>query len=178
MLVRQTYYHQELTVGPRGSHLCHMEEITSKAEIRSWLKCMVSLLTARRCCRQCSLVASSAVNCMASNREAEYTGRRTAIQTSQWHTWAFRAMEQKRSDRLAWNEQRGNWSNAGTTASTIISKTIYSESRSSTVSKRLSITPTIGTTCIRARPTTILMECILSGVLVATMFLQILEEVI
>ena len=81
---------------PRGSHLCHMAEITSKVEIRSWLKCMVSLLTAHHCCRLCSLVASSAVKCMASSRETEYTGRRTtAIQTSQWHTWAFPATEQK-----------------------------------------------------------------------------------
>ena len=96
MLARQTYCHQELTVEPRGSHLCHMVEITSKVEIRSWLKCMVLLLMAHHCCRQCSLVVSSAVKCMVSSREVEYMGRRTtAIKTSQWHMWAFRAMEQK-----------------------------------------------------------------------------------
>lgn len=152
-----------------------MVEITSKAEIRSWLKCMVSLLTVRHCCRQCSLVVSSAVNCMASSREVEYMGlRTTVIQTSQWHTWTSRAMEQKRLARLAWNEQRENWFNAVTTASTIISKTTSSEWLSSMASKRLNTTPTIGTTCIRAKPTTIRMESIHSEVLVATMSLQIL----
>ena len=102
MLARQTYSHQELSLEPRGSHLCHMVEITSKAEIRSWLICMVLLLTARHCCRQCSLVVSSEVKYMASSREVEYTGLRSmVIQTSQWHTWASLAMVQKLLARLA-----------------------------------------------------------------------------
>ena len=178
MPARQTYCHKELTLEARRSHLCPMVEITSKAEIRSWLKCMGSHLTAHHSCRQCSQAVSSAVQYMASSRGVEYMGlRTTVIQTSRWHMWTFRAMEQKLLALLVWNEQRENWSNVVTTASIIISKTTSREWHSSMASKRLNTTHTIGTTYIRAKPTTIHMEFIPSVVLVATMSLQIREVI-
>lgn len=151
-----------------------MVEITSKAEIRSWQRCMGLHLTAHHCCHPCSLAVSSVVKSMANSKEVESMGlRATAMQTSQWHMWTSRAMEQKLLAQLAWSELRENWFNAVTTASTIISKTTSSEWLSSMVSKPLNTTPTIGTTCTKAKPTTIHMESILSEVQEATMSLQI-----